>query len=103
MSGKPWPDGVTQAMALIQRKAALEAEASKLRPQVARLEKVEEEWATAAEALQKLLTSMDISADQKGNWGWEGRFAWFLEEMVRQARAPQSEIAGDAPSNEVKP
>lgn len=86
MSGKPWPEGVTTAMQLLDTIAACETEAVDLHKAAVRLKELDEVYAKAKADLRKLLNEMDVSPEQKGNFGWEGRFGWFLEEMHRQAR-----------------
>ncbi len=85
MSSKPYPDGVREVIALLAEIESLAAEATQLRPQVARLKEVEEQAQIAGRKLQPLLRSMDVEAP--GNWGWERRMAWFLAEMRRQLLA----------------
>ena len=87
MSGKPSPDGVASVVSLLDRIAQLDAEIEELRPQAERLRTVETERANLQADVTKNLKAMDVHAEQKGNWGWESRLAWFLAEMRRNATA----------------
>lgn len=101
MSGKPYPEGVTKARALLEEIDAIEREATLLQPFVERSTIIRTRYAEAKKELRAFLNTMDVSDDQKGNYGWSGRFAWFCEEMHRQlspARAPGFLAKTSAPS-----
>jgi uncharacterized protein YlxW (UPF0749 family) len=91
MSSKPCPAGATATLALIDQITDLELEEARLQreidavqPQVKRLHEVRNEHNQRARQLAEQLRSMDVHTP--GNAGWEGRAAWFLGEIVRQAR-----------------
>jgi hypothetical protein len=91
MSSRPSPAGAAKAIELIDQVAALNDEEARLQrtidavqPHVERLQKVRVERAGCARQLGEHLRSMDV--DSPGNCGWEGRFAWLLGEVLRQAR-----------------
>lgn len=86
MTSKPYPDGVTKVIGLLSDISDLEKEIIDLRPKAERLHDCEKAYANKQEALAKLLNDMDISALQKGNFGWQHRLSWFLQEMQRQVR-----------------
>lgn len=101
MGGKPYPEGVTKARALLEEIDAIEREATELQPFVERSHIIRVRYAEAKNELRAHLNSMDVSEEQKGHFGWEGRFAWFLEEMHRQlspARTPGFLAKTSAPS-----
>lgn len=84
MSGVPYPEGVRQAVHLIDELARLAAEVNELIPKAARLKEAREEHASRMESLRALLRSMDIV--ETGNYGHHDRLAWFLQEMRSQVR-----------------
>lgn len=92
MSSKPSPGGVEKLIALIDRISDLNREAAELRPKVQRLREVEEATAKAAHELNELYKSMDVELPTNGpaNYGNEGRFTWFIAELMRQVRSQRS-------------
>ncbi len=74
---------------MLDELSACEAEISSLKPRVetltAQLEAARTRRHTLSRDLSEKLRSMDV--ESPGNHGWEGRFGWFLAEMLRQARA----------------
>lgn len=84
MSGKPYPAGVSEVVALLDQITTLGDEIEELTPKAIRLDAASVERGAKQVALRKLLVEMDVAAEQRGNFGWEARLAWFLLEMHRQ-------------------
>ena len=85
MSGKPWPEGVTEAIALMTKINTLNPIIDKLRKDAEHLLILEQEWSDTERALRVLLEQMDLNP---GNYGYAARMAWFLKEMQRQVAIP---------------
>lgn len=88
MSSKPSPGGVEKTIALIDRLGDLQREAAELRPKVKRLAEVDAAIMTTSRELDELYKSMDVELPTNGpsNYGNEGRFTWFIAELMRQVR-----------------
>ncbi len=86
MSGKPSPKGAERVISLIQSTLASEVERLQLTTEadllLERKAILDSSVARAKRELSDLLTSMDV--DSPGNSGWEGRFTWFIAEVIRQ-------------------
>jgi hypothetical protein len=88
MSSKPYPEGVTEVVKLLDEVEALNAEEEVLRPMVERFKEVQTRIETLRRQLPELLRSMDLEATE--HFGWEGRMSWFLAEMRRQIIAREN-------------
>ncbi len=82
MSNKPYPEGVTQVLTMVSRMRELEPQILELRAAYVKLKESEAEYDKLEDDLQKYLREMDL--EEKGNYGWAGRFSWFLREFHRQ-------------------
>lgn len=76
MSGKPHPEGVAKAIALIQQVQSLNAEIRELETATAKLEDKRKYLGNAYRELTGLIAEMDLASS--GNFGYENRMAWFL-------------------------
>lgn len=85
MSSKPSPGGVEITIDMLDTMDRLSREIEQLRPKAVRLKEAEAELGALSRKFSEHLRSMDV--EQQGNYGWEGRFGWFLSEMLRQARS----------------
>lgn len=99
MSSKPHPEGVREVIGILTDLEDAQRELKRLEPERDRLVKQVDELRTRAAdlgaTLGKKLSGMDV--DSPGNWGWEGRFGWFLGEFRRQLLAAKNPEKPDAP------
>lgn len=84
MSGKPHPAGARRALALIDLLDANARVIEEHEKSVATLRTAKEERGRLSGELHELLRTMDV--ESTGNFGYEGRTAWLLAEVVRLAR-----------------
>jgi len=82
LSGKPYPEGVTEIVAALARCEELRETIDKLEPMVEKLKDARAEYQELSEKISKKLDAMDLQA--QGNFGFGGRMGWFLAEMRRQ-------------------
>lgn len=94
MSGKPYPEGVTKAVDLMDECAALNDEIQELHPKVQRMREAEVRYGQAYVELQKLLREMDL--ESQGHFGYENRLAWFLMEMRHRLEARKNDLQDNA-------
>jgi hypothetical protein len=92
MSGKPYPEGTTRVIEIVDRMNVLETEAEGLNKTIqeaqGKLQTANAEYRRLVEEFDKLIASMDLK--EPGNMGYERRMAWFLVEIWRQAKkAPE--------------
>jgi len=85
MSGKPYPEGVAEAIKLLDLIMKLDAEQVDLQHRIdshtSRLKNVIDDRAGTWREYQKLMQSIDVV---QGNTGFDQRALWFLAEMRRQ-------------------
>ena len=86
MSGKPYPEGVSKILDLLEQHAVVEVRINDTGPVVAKLSK---ELRADTELREKLsvdigdlLNKMDLAS--QGNFGFGGRMGWFLMQMRKQ-------------------
>lgn len=93
MSGKPYPEGIAEIREHLRTMSALALEAKRLsaeREQIdARLVVINDENFAAWKAAFALVGKMDVT--QSGNFGHEGRFSYFLRELVAPTEAPEAQ------------
>jgi hypothetical protein len=95
MSGKPYPEGVTEVLAALERSSALQDRIAELSPLVAELSAAKAENEALASKVADLLGKMDL--ESQGNYGFGGRMGWFVAEMRRQLlsdRVAQTQAVG---------
>jgi hypothetical protein len=97
MSGKPNSTEV-EALRLNLRRMREIADSNARSHQIvaaqkASIEKLNEEYTDLAKKSLALLTGMDVSDSQRGNYGWEARQLWFLQELTEL-----SELHGNSKS-----
>ena len=89
MSGKPYPQGVSAAIRLLDEISAADSEMLELQAaaeqEERRVQALKERRRVAWDEYSKLMRDMDVSME--GNYGFEVRAAWFLAEMRRQVSA----------------
>jgi len=81
---KPSPEGVTKTLDLLREIEQLGQEIDRLTIAANRLTIANTRYHELQVVLKQHLEQMDV--DQKGNFGWSARFAWFIAEVVRQTR-----------------
>lgn len=86
MSGKPYPEGVSEVMKALARLDELNVAIDALHPAAVKacadLKAAQEEHTKLDRSVQDALDSMDLQS--QGNMGFGGRMGWFLAEMRRQ-------------------
>jgi hypothetical protein len=84
VSSKPSKDGVAALRTVIHDYLAISAEAEIARKAAIRQQELEAKAREKYHLIGKMVTEMDCSAP--GNFGWEGRIAWMLTELVKQEK-----------------
>jgi DNA repair ATPase RecN len=98
MSGKPYPEGVTQVIRHLERIEQLNDRISELAPLVVELKNARAEIEAVSEELGSMLSKMDV--ESQGNYGFEGRMGWFLSEMRRQILSSAKEKDEPVPAGD---
>ena len=90
MSSKPSPSGVAALRAHIHRMRQFGAEVDELDAEISVLEdkkkrrrEAAEKYAEASRMVIKSLDEMDCAS--AGNFGWENRMVWMLDQLDKQA------------------
>jgi hypothetical protein len=95
MSGRPTHAGVAEYLALLTRLGEVNETLARLEPEEERFKSsiasLREERGAIAVNLRAKLDEMDV--DGPGNFGWEGRIAWMIQEAIRQDRASRAPLA----------
>ena len=82
MSGKPYPEGVSEVIKALARCDELLVVIRELESTVARLDHAKNEYEKLSREICIALQRMDL--ESQGNCGFGGRMGWFLSEMRRQ-------------------
>jgi hypothetical protein len=82
VSGKPYPEGVTQVVKALARCDELAGIIRELESTAKKLQVARDEYTKLSNEIRTAVESMDL--EYTGNAGFGGRMGWFLAEMRRQ-------------------
>jgi hypothetical protein len=82
MSRAPSKEGVSEVAEILKRMNELSPKIAEGRKALQQLKLDENEFEELARKIPEKLHEMDVAAS--GNFGWEGRTTWFLQELVNQ-------------------
>jgi hypothetical protein len=82
MSSLPSKDGVANLRVLLRRQRHILMELDKAKKEAAKVESLQEEASSAHREIIKVIEGMDCASS--GNYGWESRVIWILDELDKQ-------------------